>query len=313
MKETVKRPVILDTDPGVDDAVAMLLLLGSEQVDLQAITVVGGNVGLKSTLRNALCLTELAGRTDVPVYAGAASPLMVRLVTAPDVHGAGGLGSLSLPDPVTKPAAGEVSELFYRRALERPGELTILAIGPLTNVAKAFLAHPDLPGLLREVIVMGGGILGGNATLQAEFNIYVDPEAARIVFESGVKLTMVPLDVCNQTTLGSGEIEQLEAVGTACADAVASLLRYSHAISTRMGLKGCPVYDAVTAAYLLRPDLFSCGDFVVAIETRGVKTRGKTVVDWYGVSRRAANCTIPLSCNAAGYLSLLLDRLSRLP
>lgn len=124
---------------------------------------------------------------------------------------------------------------------------------------------------------------------------------------------MVPLDVCNQTTLGSGEIEQVEAVGTACADAVASLLRYSHAISTRMGLKGCPVYDAVTAAYLLRPDLFSCGDFVVAIETRGVKTRGKTVVDWYGVSRRAANCTIPLSCNAAGYLSLLLDRLSRLP
>ncbi|MBQ2697677.1 MAG: nucleoside hydrolase, partial [Clostridia bacterium] len=306
------RPVILDTDPGIDDAVAILMLLGAEEIDLQAITVVGGNVGLRNTLRNALSLVELAGRTDVPVYAGAKNPLLTRLVTAEDIHGAGGLGNLELPVPVTNPTEGDVAEVIYRRAQEAPGELTLIAIGPLTNIARAFLAHPDLPGLLKELIIMGGSVGAGNMTLAAEFNIYVDPEAARIVFGSGVKLTMVPLDVCNSHTLKMKDIEAIEAVGTDCAKAVGKLLRYSHNVSTRLGRDGCPVYDAVTAACLLRREIFELKDCAIDLETRGRLTRGRTVVDWYGVSGDQPNCAVAVDFEIEGYRDRLIESLSRL-
>ena len=311
---TKKHLLVLDTDPGVDDAVALLILLGHPEVDMKAVTVVGGNVGLNSTLRNALCLVELAGRTDIPVYAGAAQPMVDSLTTAEDVHGRMGLGPLVLPDPAKQPTEGDVSEVFYRLAKEHPGELTILAIGPLTNLGKAFLAHPDLPGLLKEVVIMGGSIVGGNATLQAEFNIYVDPEAARIVFRSGVKLTMIPLDVCKKTALQQDAIARIAAVGNRAADAAHQLLQHAYKLSTeRFGLVGAPMYDAVAAAVLLKPELYEIRDFNVEIELHGARTRGRTVVDYYGFTKKPANCAIPLSGDVGGYVELVCECLENLP
>ncbi|NLT58196.1 MAG: nucleoside hydrolase [Clostridiales bacterium] len=305
-----RKKVILDTDPGVDDAIAMLMLMGSPDIDLLAIAAVGGNVGLASTLHNALCLTELAGRTDIPVYAGAEQPLLQRLETAEDIHGRRGLGPLELPAPTKRAEPGEVGELFYRLARQHPGEITLVAIGPLTNLGRAFLAHPDLPALLREVVIMGGAVVGGNATLQAEFNIYVDPEAARVVFDSGVKLTMFPLDICHRTMLGLPDIEGLARIGSHRAAAVAELLRHAYGVSTgRLGLQGTPVYDAVTAAFVIRPELFALRDFNVEIELRGARTRGRTVVDHYGFTRKPTNCAIPVESDTQGYLALLHELL----
>ena len=310
----VRRPLIIDTDPGVDDAIAILMLLGHPSVDPLAITAVGGNVGLQNTVRNALCLVELANRADVPVCAGAASPLIAPLHTAEDVHGASGLAHVLLPEPATRPTEEDASDLIWRLAHEQPGEVTVLALGPLTNIAKAFLRYPELPKLLRELIIMGGAILGGNATLQAEFNIFVDPEAARIVFRSGVKLSMVPLDVCSKTTLSLSDCDTIEAVGSNAALVAGQLVRYIYNLATtRFHHAGAPVYDAIAAALLLKPSLFTLEQFNVEIELRGVHTRGRTVVDYYGFTKKPANCAIPVLCDKEGYLQLLCDCVGALP
>jgi purine nucleosidase len=306
------RYLFLDTDPGIDDAIAILTLLGDKDVTMCGMSAVGGNVELHHTLNNLLCLAEAAGRPDVPVYAGAAGPLFGALNNAAEVHGSAGLGGICLAGPTKKPEPEDAVEGIYKAAKAHPGELSLMAIGPLTNVAKALLAHPDLKELLGEIFIMGGSIVGGNATLQSEFNIYVDPEAARIVFESGVKLTMAPLEIANSMLIKLEELLSLGTLGKAGALA-AAIGEAGIAVSKRYGREGgWPIYDAVTAVCWLRPALFEMKDFNVVIETRGSKTRGRTVVDWYGFTKKVPNCTIPLSGDRDGYVEVLRENIGNL-
>ncbi len=306
------RYIFLDTDPGIDDAIAIFALLGSPDVTTVGMSVVGGNVGLDTTLKNARCLLDLTGRTDIPLYAGAKQPLVFPLETAEGVHGAGGLGNVTLPDPVKEIEPQDAAEGIYMAAKKYKGEITLMAIGPLTNVAKALLAYPDLKDLLKEIYIMGGAIVGGNTpNNQGEFNIMVDPEAARIVFESGIKLTMAPLEIANDTPISADELRAL--AGGKVGDIASKIGLDGVEVSERHGHEGgWPVYDAVAIISYLRPDLFTFKDFNVVIETKGAKTRGRTVVDWYGFSGRTPNCTIPLTADREGYVKVLTENIARL-
>ena len=204
------RRIILDTDPGVDDALAIFLALRSPELKVEAITPVSGNVPLALTLPNALRLVEIAGRTDVPVAAGAATPLLRRLVTATYVHGDNGLGGADFPEPKLKPVSENAAQLICRMVRESPGQITIVGIGPLTNVATALKSDSDLAPKIKEIVVMGGSLSAGNITPSAEFNFYVDPEAAKIVFDSGVPITMVGLNVTEKVLLGEQQINILQ-------------------------------------------------------------------------------------------------------
>jgi len=210
MKAAAPQRIILDTDPGVDDAMAIFLALRSPELKVEAITAVSGNVPLSFTLPNALRLVEIAGRPDVPVAGGAATPLVRRLVTAHYVHGNNGLGGVEFPEPKLKAVAEPAAELIHRVVHENPGEITIVAVGPLTNVATALKSDPGLAAKIKGIVVMGGSLSGGNITPAAEFNFYVDPEAARMVFDAGVPLVMVGLDVTHKVLLGEEQLKVLE-------------------------------------------------------------------------------------------------------
>ena len=204
------RRVIIDTDPGVDDALAILLALRSPELQVEAITPVAGNVPLEFTLPNALKLVEIAGRTDVPVAGGARHPLVRKLVTGEHVHGNNGLAGVEFPEPKIKPVAESAPEMIRKIVKANPGEITIVAVGPLTNVALALRADPDLAAKIKAIVIMGGSLSGGNVTPAAEFNLYVDPEAARIVFDAGVPLTMVGLDVTRKVLFTDERLKVME-------------------------------------------------------------------------------------------------------
>src|SRR5246127_3101471 len=215
--------VIIDTDPGVDDALALLLAMSSPELKIEGITPVSGNVPLELTLPNALRMVEVAGRTDIPVAAGAKVPLVRRLVTAAYVHGENGLGGAVFPEPKIKPVAEPAADLIRQIIRKYPGEVTLITIGPLTNIATALNADPDLAGMVGRLVMMGGSLSGGNITPAAEFNVYVDPEAARIVFQSGIPISMVGLDVTRKTSLTEDHVRQLQASQNPASQAAATI------------------------------------------------------------------------------------------
>ncbi len=220
-----RRRIIIDTDPGVDDALAIFLALKSPEVKVEAITPVAGNVPLDLTLPNALRLLEIAGRSDIPVAAGASRPLKRRLVTAAYVHGNNGLAGVEFPEPKTKPVAESAQQLIRRIVRQSPGEVSIIAIGPLTNLALAFRDDPQLPSQIRSVTIMGGSLSGGNITPAAEFNSYVDPEAAQVVYRSGARITMIGLDVTRKAALSEEQIRMLESAGNPAGRAAGRIMR----------------------------------------------------------------------------------------
>jgi inosine-uridine nucleoside N-ribohydrolase len=274
------RRIILDTDPGVDDAIAIFLALRSPELRVEAITPVSGNVPLSLTLPNALRLVEIAGRTDVPVAAGAATPLVRRLVTAAYVHGDNGLGGAEFPEPKLKPVAESAVDVIGRIVRSSPGEITIVGVGPLTNLATALKSDPELAPQIKEIVVMGGSLSGGNITPSAEFNFYVDPEAARIVFDSGVPITMVGLNVTEKVLLGDPQIQVLEAAQNPVSQAAAKILRstLAHLRAGRgINAKAMAMHDPLTVACLIDPTLLTVQDYVVEIETSGEFTAGESV------------------------------------
>jgi inosine-uridine nucleoside N-ribohydrolase len=278
--------IILDTDPGVDDAMAIFLALRSPELKVEAITAVSGNVPLAFTLPNALRLVEIAGLTDVPVAGGAATPLVRRLVTAKYVHGNNGLGGVEFPEPKLKSVAEPAAELIRRIVRANPGQITIVAVGPLTNVATALKSDPELAAQIKGIAMMGGSLSGGNITPAAEFNFYVDPEAARIVFDSGVPLTMVGLDVTHKVLLGEEHLHALEAAQNPVSQAAAKIMR---ATLERMR-KGRDVtvlamHDPLTVAHLIDPTILTLKDYYVQIETSGEFTAGESVGYAYGPAR----------------------------
>ncbi len=270
--------VIIDTDPGVDDAFALLLAMLSPELAIEAITPVAGNVPLELTLPNALRLVEIAGRTDIPVAAGARGPLLRRLVTAAYVHGENGLGGAVFPEPTTKPVSSTAAEMIRRVVRQYPGEVTLITLGPLSNIATAIGSDPDLPRMIRGLVMMGGSLSGGNITPAAEFNIYVDPEAARVVFQSGIPITMVGLDVTRKTSLTDAHIQILEGVKTPVSQAAALIGRNAIRSSREHGFVGGPnMHDSLAVAAFLDPTILTFQDFYVDVETRGELTAGETL------------------------------------
>ncbi|MBO0663512.1 nucleoside hydrolase [Jiella sp. MQZ9-1] len=311
-----QRAVIFDTDPGQDDAIAILTALASPELDVLGIVTVAGNIPLALTTKNALKLVELAGRTDVPVSAGCDRPLSRALVTAEHVHGQTGLDGPDLPEPQTRPADGHGVDFLIETVRARaPGTVTLLALGPLTNVALAFAKAPDIATRLKELVLMGGGYFqGGNITPTAEFNIYVDPEAAAMVFCSGVALTVLPLDVTHQMLSTRERIAAFKAIGNKAGEAVAAMLSFSERFDVeKYNWEGAPLHDPCVTAFVLDPSIFKGRTINVEIETSSPLTRGMTVADYWGVTNRPKNALWIRSGDADRFYALLTERIARLP
>ena len=310
------RKIIIDTDPGQDDAVAILLALASpEEIEVLGITCVAGNVPLELTSRNARIVCELAGRTDVKVYAGCDRPLGRDLVTAEHVHGKTGLDGPTLPEPTMPLQDGHAVDFIIAQLREHaPGTVTLCPLGPLTNIATAFERAPDVVDRVARIVLMGGGYFeGGNITPAAEFNIYVDPQAADIVFRSGVPLVVMPLDVTHKALVTKSRNDAFRALGTPVGIAVAEMTDFFERFDKeKYGSEGAPLHDPCVTAYLINPDLFSGRHINVEIETQSELTMGMTVADWWGVSGRAPNATFMGDIDATGFFALLTERLGRL-
>ena len=310
------RKIIIDTDPGQDDAFAILLALASpEEVQVLGITCVAGNVPLTLTTRNARIICELAGRSDMAVYAGADRPLLRPLVTAEHVHGKTGLDGPVMAEPVMAMQSQHAVDFIIETLRREPaGTVTLCPLGPLTNIALAFQKAPEIIARIQQIVLMGGGCFeGGNITPAAEFNIYVDPQAADIVFRSGVDLVVMPLDVTHKVLTTNARVAAFRAlhtkVGQAAADWADFFERFDMA---KYGSDGGPLHDPCVIAYLLQPDLFTGRHINVEIEVQSELTMGMTVADWWGVSGRTPNATFIGGVDADGFFALLTERLARL-
>ena len=310
----MSRKIIIDTDPGQDDAVAILLALASPELEVLALTAVAGNVPLALTQKNARIIVELAGR-QTPVHAGCDRPLTRPLVTAEHVHGKTGLDGIPLPEP-THPLQDQhaVDYLIETLRAHPTGTITLCPLGPLTNIATAFQRAPDIIAKVAEIVLMGGGYFeGGNITPAAEFNIYVDPEAADIVFKSGAPLVVMPLDVTHKALTSRAWVEEMRSLGTPVGQAVASWTDFFERFDTaKYGSEGAPLHDPCVIAYLLEPSLFTGRHINVMIETASELTLGMTVADWWRVTGREPNAMFMGGVDRDGFYRLLTERLGRL-
>lgn len=309
------RKIIIDTDPGQDDAVAILLALASPELEVVGLTAVAGNVPLALTAKNTRIVCELAGRADAKVYAGCDAPMRHKLVTAEHVHGKTGLDGPVLPDPLM-PLQDQNAVDFIIETLraEPAGTITLCPLGPLTNIATAFERAPDIMAKVQEIVLMGGAYFQvGNITPAAEFNIYVDPEAAKIVFASGCPIVVMPLDVTHKALTTTPRVQAFRDLGTKAGTMVAEWTDFFERFDKeKYGSAGAPLHDPCVIAYLIAPELFS-GRFVnVEIETESKLTRGMTVADWWGVTDRARNAMFMGDLDAEGFFALLVERIGRL-
>ncbi|MBI3453203.1 MAG: nucleoside hydrolase [Rhodospirillales bacterium] len=313
---TAPRPIIIDCDPGHDDAVAILLALASpETLAVQAITAVAGNVPLPLTQRNARAMVELAGRPDVPVHAGCAEPWLRPLVTAENICGPTGIDGADLSEPALPLAPKHAADAIVELLMAAPDRsATLCPLGPLTNIATALAREPHIAGRIREIVLMGGAIGLGNATPAAEYNFYVDPHAAAAVFAAGVPIVMLPLEATHQALATPAWIEALGQRGTRAAAIVARMLaRHLTRDLSRVSGRGVPLHDPCVIAWLLWPELFEDRPCAVAIETTGERTIGRSVVDWWGSTKAPANARVVHRLDADALLARLADRLARLP
>ncbi|MEL6464527.1 MAG: nucleoside hydrolase [Pseudomonadota bacterium] len=310
------RKIIIDTDPGQDDAVAILLALASpDEIEVLGITAVAGNVPLHLTAKNARIICELSGKVDVPVFAGCDRPLGRDLITAEHVHGKTGLDGPNLSDP-TMPLESKhaVDWIIETLRAHDAGTVTVCPLGPLTNIATAFERAPDIVAKVQQIVLMGGAYFEvGNITPAAEFNIYVDPQAADIVFKSGVDIVVMPLDVTHKALVTKARNDAFRDLGTPVGVAVAEMTDFFERFDKeKYGSAGAPLHDPCVTAYLIRPDLFSGRHINVEIETTSELTMGMTVADWWRVSGRLANATFMGDIDADGFFALLTERLARL-
>ncbi|HVO00790.1 MAG TPA: nucleoside hydrolase [Candidatus Cybelea sp.] len=311
------RKIIFDTDPGQDDMAAILIAFASpEEIEVVGIVAVAGNVPLHHTARNALKVCELADRQDVPVFAGSEHPLGRKLVTAEHVHGKTGLDGPDLPEPKMKlqPKPG-VDFLIETLRASPEGEITLCTLGPLTDIARAFQAAPEVKGKVREIVMMAGAYFEvGNITPTAEFNVYVDPMAADIVFNSGVPLTVMPLDVTHQLPVTPLRLDHLAALGNRSGKALSEALLFSRSFDmAKYGTEGAPLHDPTTIAYLIEPELFGGRHINVSIETESALTLGMTVADYWRVTDRPANARYMRDVDTDAFFDLLFERIARLP
>ncbi len=311
-----RRDLIIDTDPGADDVVALLLALASpEALNVLAITTVAGNVRLDKTSRNARLAREWAGREEVPVYAGAPRPLVRPPIYAENVHGQEGLPGVAVYEPAKGLAQGNAVDYLIRTLRQAPEHsITIAMLGPQTNLALALTQAPEITRGIKEVVVMGGAHFnGGNITPAAEFNLFADPHAAQVVLDSGVRLTYVPLDVTHKILTSEARLAQIAAVGNQAGKRVGDILNeYVKLDMVHYGLPGGPVHDASVIAWLLQPGLFTGRRIHMAIDSREGIGFGQTVADWYGTLKQPENVLWIENGDAQGFFDLLVSRLARL-
>ena len=311
-----QRKIIIDTDPGQDDAVAILLALASpEEIEVLGITAVAGNVPLNLTKKNARIVCELAKKTDIKVFAGCDTPMKRPLVTAEHVHGKTGLDGPTLPDPQMPLQKQHAVDFIIETVRNNEaGTITLCPLGPLTNIATAIEKTPDIKEKVQESVLMGGAPLDvGHITPTAEFNIYVDPEAAEIVFQSNIKITVLPLDVTHKALVTKARNDAFRALNSPVGKAVAEMTDFFERFDKeKYGSDGAPLHDPCVIAYILSPDLFSGRHINVEVETQSELTLGMTVADWWKVSGRPPNAYFIGDLDADGFFSLLTERLTRL-
>lgn len=303
-------PIILDCDPGHDDAIALILALASPELELKAVTTSAGNQTPEKTLRNALRILTLLQRSDIPVAGGAVKPLMRELIIADNVHGESGLDGPELPEPNFAPQQCNAVELIAKTLRESAEPVTIVATGPLTNIALLLTSHAELRPKIARIVIMGGAAGLGNWTPAAEFNIYVDPEAAEIVFQSGLPIVMAGLDVTHRAQIMSEDIERFRQLGNPVSAVVADLLDFfmEYHKQEKWGFQGAPLHDPCTIAWLIKPSMFTCVERWVGVETQGKYTQGMTVVDYYDLTNNAPNTTVMMDIDRQAFVDLLVER-----
>ncbi|MGV1750847.1 nucleoside hydrolase [Agrobacterium sp. CG674] len=311
-----RRKIIIDTDPGQDDAAAIMLALASpEEIEILGLCAVAGNVPLKLTSRNIRIMLELCNRTDIPVYEGCERPLVRDSITAEHVHGSTGLDGPTLPEPVLAAQSQNAIDFIIETIRREPeGTITLCTLGALTNIATALQKAPDIAPRIKELVLMGGGFFeGGNITPAAEFNIYVDPHAADIVFRSGIPLVMMPLDVTHKLLTTKARIAAIREIGTRPAIAMVEMLEFFERFDVeKYGSDGGPLHDPSVIAYLIKPELFDGRDCNVEIEVNSELTIGMTVVDWWKVTGREPNTRVMRDVDADGFFALLTERFARI-
>ena len=310
---TPKR-IIIDTDPGVDDALTFLLALASPEIQLEALTITQGNVTVEKGTRNALAVLELLDASHIPVAQGTSLPLVGPLLASDIVHGKSGLGNAALPNPKTKPVSQHAIDYLIERFLAEPGELSLFAIGPLTNVALAIRKEPRFASAVKEMVIMGGAIrAGGNITPQAEFNVYADPHAAHIVFHSGIPITLIPLDVTHKTMLYTNQIDRLKSLRSPISqfivDATAGYINFTEG---KTDIPGCALHDPLTLATIIAPELLTFEKHYVDVDISGGVSTGSTFADFYHTTGKPANMKVALDVRGDDFVGLFLQRMETL-
>jgi len=307
--------IIIDTDPGVDDALTFLLALASPEIQLEALTTVCGNIGIDKTTRNALSVLELAHASHIPVARGCALPL----VSAPHksgeaVHGSSGIGKAVLPEPKSKPIDQHAIDYLIERILAEPQQITLFTIGPMTNLALAIRKEPRIVQALKELVIMGGAIKqGGNVTPLAEFNIHADPHAAHIVFHSGIPITLIPLDATYKCLLTTADVERLNQIDSPIARFVRDATSvYMDFYKKYEGFDGCALHDPLTLAVIIAPELFTFEEHHVDVDISGGVSMGNTFADFMKVSKKPANMKVALDVRGRDFIELFLERMEAL-
>lgn len=313
----MKHKVIILTDPGQDQAAAILMMLGMPHAfDVRGIVATAGNIDISHTVKNCLKLLELADRTDIPVYVGSPRPIVRDLVTATHVHGPTGLDGVTLPEPTTQLAAKSGVDFIIDTVRQsETGEITICSLSPLTNLALALVQAPDIAPKIKELVAMAGAYFEvGNITPTAEFNIYVDPEAAHIVLQSGIPITMLPLDVTHQMLSTPERLKAMRAVGSRCGEALSDMLGFSESFDLKKyGWSGAPLHAPCVPTFLLEPGMYSGRQINVSVELRGEFTLGMTVADWWRITDRPKNVFYIREGDSNRFYEILLASLSELP
>lgn len=304
-------PVIMDCDPGHDDAIALIMAFASEKLDVRAVTTSAGNQTPEKTLNNALRILDYIG-VDVPVAQGAKRPLLRELEIAPEVHGESGLEGPEIPDAVSKPVDMPAIDLMRKVIMESDEKITLIPTGPLTNIAMLLLAYPEVKEKIEQISLMGGAAYGGNWTPAAEFNILVDPEAAKVVYDSGLPIIMSGLDVTHKAMIMKDEVEVLRDLNTKVGIFVAELLDFFVKFHDEVWkLPGCPLHDPCAVAYLIAPEIFESEQYAVAIETQGEFTTGMTVVDFNRQTGRDENVKVLLGVDRKKFIDLLTELVAK--
>jgi len=307
------KRIIIDTDPGVDDALTFLLALASPEIKLEALTTTQGNVTLDKATRNALSVLELCQSGHIPVAAGSMYPLVQPLRASADVHGESGIGNAQLPTPQSKTVMGHAVNFLIEKVLAEPNEISIFPIGPLTNIAIAIRKEPKFAKAVKELVIMGGAIHeSGNMTPQAEFNIFVDPHAAHIVFHSGIPITLIPLDVTHKCLLRQEHIERLIKIHSPISSFIRDAMETYLPASYEKGFEGSALHDPLTLATIITPELLTLKEYYVDVDISGGVSMGKTFADIFNIMKKSANMKVAMNVRGDDFVELFLQRMEAL-